>query len=182
MLHSKKIFNRRHHESLLGRFQGWNYQRILSEKPTVESREYVNVAIASLNGKDLPANEGLIEYFDQIKRWNRLPALLLPTEKGILPASGTSMIGLGKMAVDVDSQKAELEETVQVLDVRNLINKTLEKRQKYSALKVNQSFGISHEGAELGITSKQSERMYTTQEELSSTQSKVPADLDPSTR
>ena len=110
----------------------------LSEKPTVESREYVNVAIASLNGKDLPANEGLIEYFRQIKRWNRLPALLLPTEKGILPASGTSMIGLGKMAVDVDSQKAELEETVQHW-MSEPINKTAgEKAKIFAVFAVNQ--------------------------------------------
>jgi hypothetical protein len=164
-------------------FKDGNSQRILSEKPTVESREYINVAIASLNGKNLPANEGLIEYFDQIKRWNRLPALLMPTEKGILPASGTSMIGLGKMVVDVDSKKAELEETVQVLDVRNLINKTAgEKAKIFAALKVNQSFGNSHEGAEFGITLKAIRaNANQAQEELSLTQSKVPVDLDPST-
>jgi hypothetical protein len=147
------------------------------------SEDYINVAIASLNGKDLPSNEGLIEYFDQIKRWNRLPALLVPTEKGILPASGTSMIGLGKMAVDVDSQKAELEETVQVLDVRNLINPTSgEKAKIFAALKVNQSFGNSHEGAEFGITLKAIRaNANQAQEELTLSQSKVPADLDPST-
>ena len=164
-------------------FKEGNTQKILSEKQIIEPREYINVAIASLNGKDLPSNEGLIEYFDQIKRWNRLPALLVPTEKGILPASGTSMIGLGKMAVDVDSQKAELEETVQVLDVRNLINPTSgEKAKIFAALKVNQSFGNSHEGAEFGITLKAIRaNANQAQEELTLTQSKVPADLDPST-
>jgi hypothetical protein len=164
-------------------FENRNSLKVLSEKPIVETRDYINVAIASLNGKDLPANEGLIEYFDQIKRWNRLPALLLPTEKGILPASGTSMIGLGKMAVDVDSQMAELEETVQVLDVRNMINKTSgEKAKIFAALKVNQSFGNSHEGAEFGITLKAIRaNANQAQEELTFTQSKVPADLDPST-
>jgi hypothetical protein len=107
----------------------------------------------------------------------------MPTEKGILPASGTSMIGLGKMAVDVDSRKAELEETVQVLDVRNLINKTAgEKAKIFAALKVNQSFGNSHEGAEFGITLKAIRaNANQAQEELTLTQSKVPVDLDPST-
>ena len=163
--------------------EGVKSQKILLGKPDVEPRGYVNVAIASLNGKNLPSNEGLIEYFDQIKRWNRLPALLKPTEKGILPASGTSMIGLGKMALDVDSQRAELEETVQVLDVRNMINKTSgEKAKIFAAVKVNQSFGNSHEGAEFGITLK-AIRANTGEEEqeLSNTQSKIPADLDPST-
>jgi len=160
-----------------------NSQKILSEKPIIEPREYINVAIASLNGKDLPTNEGLIEYFDQIKRWNRLPALYIPTEKGILPASGTSMIGLGKMLVDVDSQKAELVETVQVLDVRNMINNSSgEKAKIFAALKVNQSFGNSHEGAEFGITLKAIRaNANQAQEELTLTRSKVPSDLDPST-
>jgi len=49
-------------------------------------------------------------------------------------------------------------------------------------VKVNQSFGNSHEGAEFGITLK-AIRANTGEEEqeLSNTQSKIPADLDPST-
>ena len=62
-------------------------------------------------------------------------------------------MGFEKMAVGVESQTAEIEETVQVLDVRQAIKKsTNEKAKIYAAVKFNQSFGDSQEGAEFGIT------------------------------
>ena len=70
-------------------------------------------------------HSGVTEYFGSLRRWNRVHALLTPAESGILPASGSTMIGFEKMMVDVETQKAEIEETIQVLDVREAI-----KRQK----------------------------------------------------
>lgn len=155
----------------------------VGEAMSLDRSSYVNVAIASLHSGNQPADEGVIEYFDHLKRWNRLPSLLKPAEKGVLPASGSSMIGLEKMAVNVDSQTAEVEETVQVLDVRMAMENTSgEKARIFAALKVNQSFGNTQEGAEFGITLKAIRSDSSTVEhELSKTESKTSADLDPST-
>ena len=47
--------------------------------------------------------------------------LSVPAQKGILPASGSSMLALSPMMVDMEAQTAEVIETIQVLDVRKML-------------------------------------------------------------
>jgi len=158
-------------------------QKNVDQAMSLDRTNYINVAIASFHSGNQTPDGGVLEYFDHLKRWNRLPSLLKPAEKGVLPASGSSMIGLEKMSLNVDSQTAELEETLQVLDVRMAMENTPgDKARIFAALKVNQSYGNSQEGAEFGITLKAIRSDSSMVEhELSKTESITSADLDPST-
>lgn len=105
-----------------------------------------------LSPNDAPS-EGIIEYFGSVKRWSRLHKMLVPSENGILPASGSKMIGLDDMSISIDTQTAQVEETVQVLDIRDALKDASQNEAKiFAAVKFNQSFGESQEGAEFGIT------------------------------
>ena len=88
----------------------------ISSTPRLTLQDKAKRAIELSLKTDSP-NSGVTEYFGSLRRWNRVHALLTPAESGILPASGSTMIGFEKMMVDVETQKAEIEETIQVLDV-----------------------------------------------------------------
>lgn len=126
---------------------------------------------------------GVTEYFGPVKRWNRLHALLTPAENGILPASGSTMIGFEKMLVDMESQKAEIEETIQVLDVREAVKGVSgDNARIFAAVKFNQSFGESQEGAEFSITLQAFKKdADSSSHELVRTDEKLSSDRDPST-
>ena len=163
------------------KFRDFEHKSFPLQSPSLE--EQARRAIEILQDRQSPPQHGIFEYFGPIKRWNRMHAMLTPAENGILPASGSNMMGFEKMAVSVESQTAEIEETVQVLDVRQAIKKsTNEKAKIYAAVKFNQSFGDSQEGAEFGITLQafKKEESLSPQELVRSDQ-KLSADRDPST-
>ena len=118
-----------------------------------------------------------------LRRWNRVHALLTPAENGILPASGSTMIGFEKMMVDVETQKAEIEETIQVLDVREAIKSAEgDNARIYAAVKFNQSFGETQEGAEFGITLQAFKKdTDSSSHELVRTDESLSSDRDPNT-
>jgi hypothetical protein len=63
---------------------------------------------------------GIVEFNGDFASWKRAEHLSVPTENGILPKIGKQMIKLSSMDVDVTANKAEVSETIQVLDVRSL--------------------------------------------------------------
>ena len=110
-------------------------------------------AIENSLNHNIASSEGIVEYHGPVKQWSRQHKLLTPSENGILPASGSTMIGLESMNISVENQTAEVAETVQVLDIREAINKSPQNEARiFAAVKFNQSFGESQEGAEFGIT------------------------------
>ena len=88
-----------------------------------------------------------------------------------------------KMLVDVESQKAEIEETIQVLDVREAIKGVSgDSARIFAAVKFNQSFGESQEGAEFGITLQAFKKdADSSSHELVRSDEKLSSDRDPST-
>ena len=109
--------------------------------------------------------------------------LLRPSEKGVLPSSGTSMIGFEKMTIDVEAQHAQTEETVQVLDVREAMKEVgSDKARIFASVKFNQSFGNSHEGAEFGLVLQAYKKEQKNEEvELVRLEKKLASDRDPNT-
>ena len=153
-----------------------------SDKPGLQERSIRAINILEVEKSSPP--EGVLEYYGPVKRLNFIHAMLTPAENGILPASGTSMMGFEKMSISVDSQSAQTEELVQVLDIREAIKgaSVNTKTKIFAAVKFNQSFGDSQEGAEFGITLqafKNEQSLSPT--ELIRTDQKVFADRDPST-
>jgi len=55
---------------------------------------------------------------------DRTEHLSVPAENGILPMEGIGMIKLSGMVVNVDTQTAEVQETLQVVDIRDLSPRT----------------------------------------------------------
>ncbi len=99
------------------------------------------------------ASGGVFEYLGPVRRWNRVPQLVRPAENGILPATGSKMMAMKPMAIDVEAQVAHSIETVQVLDVRDAMR--LHPRDKAylsASIKFNQSYGSLEHGAEFGIS------------------------------
>ena len=69
-------------------------------------------------------SNALVSYHDQVRSWNRSDHLSVPAENGILPLLGDVMIKLPEMLVNVDLQTAKVQETLQVLDIREISNTT----------------------------------------------------------
>ena len=63
---------------------------------------------------------GVVEFNNEITSWKRTEHLSVPAENGILPIEGEDMIKFSSMNVDVHSQVAEISETLQILDVREV--------------------------------------------------------------
>ena len=69
-------------------------------------------AIENSLNHNIASSEGIVEYHGPVKQWSRQHKLLTPSENGILPASGSTMIGMERMTVSVENQTAEVAETV----------------------------------------------------------------------
>jgi len=61
---------------------------------------------------------GQIESFESVISWHRKDHAGVPAQNGILPYEGDQMIRFSEMIVDVDTQVAQVSETLQVLDLR----------------------------------------------------------------
>ncbi len=123
--------------------------------PAEKSKELAARVVESLIAGDVNIDEGETEWIGPITRWNRVPDLSVPAQKGIVPASGSSMLALSPMMVDMEAQTAQVVETIQVLDVRKMFQ--LYQNQSGSALlsasvKFNQSVGECADSTEYGLT------------------------------
>lgn len=131
------------------------------------------------------SRDGVTEYHGSVKRWNRVPFLATPSEKGILPFSGSSMIALKPMFLDMESQFAQVVETIQVLDVRDALKISNEQNQKArlsASIKFNQSFGECKDSTEYGLTlSAYRGKVANEETSLVHVEKSLIGDLDPST-
>lgn len=109
--------------------------------------------LRALTGKKHDFELGVVEHLGLIDRWNRIPKISTPAQRGILPAEGNDMIALQELFIDVDASVGRSIETVQVLDVRTALKKSENIQAQITAsAKFNQSFGESQEGAEFGLS------------------------------
>lgn len=66
-------------------------------------------------------SEALVRIHDKVRSWSRAEHLSVPAENGVLPYDGNDMIKLSEPVVDVDLQISRVQETLQVLDVREMV-------------------------------------------------------------
>lgn len=153
----------------------------LSIRPS--AHEHAREGMEILRSNDRTAHGGAFELHGLVKRWNRQPYLHIPSEKGVLPASGSKMLSFEKMSINVESQIAHVEETVQVLDVREALkNNGGTTARIFAAVKFNQSFGATQEGAEFGLTLQAfKDRGNLSEQSLARVEKNLPSDRDPST-
>ena len=130
------------------------------------------------------ADGALIEINDQIVSWVREDFLSVSAEGGVLPFSGESMMKFSRMFVDVESQTAEVSETLQVLDLRNINDIVNHETAKFDAMiHFNQglfafsqnptTFSLSFRALKGGIGEDK--------ETITTTENKMEGDLDPQT-
>ena len=65
-------------------------------------------------------DEAIVKIDKDFTTWDRTEHLTVPAENGILPFDGAGMIKLSDMVVNVDTQTASVQETLQVVDIRGL--------------------------------------------------------------
>ena len=95
-------------------------------------------------------SNALISYNDQVRSWNRSDHLSVPAENGILPLQGDVMIKLPEMLVNVDLQTAKVQETLQVLDIREISEAT---GTKFDAeIFLNQGTSTIHDSTEFELS------------------------------
>jgi len=159
----------------------------LAGEPFLYPREFVQRhaqrGIDILLNNNRLAEGGIFKFHGLVKCWNRKSTLFKPAENGILPASGSHMIGFEKMLIDVEGQYARTEETVQVLDVRDALKHSSPGKSRiFAAVKFNQSYGDSQAGAEFGITLKAlKENGSSNEKQLAKIERNLSIDRDPST-
>ncbi len=96
---------------------------------------------------------GIVEFNDDFVSWKRTEHLSVPAENGILPMKGEEMIKLPSMNVDVHAQRAEISETLQVVDVRK-INSQNQNITAYlqASLFVNKGIGLTGDSTEFALS------------------------------
>jgi len=96
---------------------------------------------------------GIVEFNDDFVSWKRTEHLSVPAENGILPMQGEEMIKLPSMNVDVHAQKAEISETLQVVDVRK-INSQSQNITAYlqTSLFVNKEIDLTGDPTEFALS------------------------------
>lgn len=95
-------------------------------------------------------SNALISYHDQVRSWNRSDHMSVPAENGILPFKGDVMIKLPEMLVNVDLQTAKVQETLQVLDVREISNTTETKLD--AEIFLNKGASATHDSTEFELS------------------------------
>ena len=88
--------------------------------PAALNKSVVFSAIELLESEKRFDDGAIISVEDNFVVWDRTDHLSVPAENGILPLEGAGMIKLSGMVVNVDTQTAEVQETLQVVDVRHL--------------------------------------------------------------
>ena len=95
-------------------------------------------------------SNALVSYHDQVRSWNRSDHLSVPAENGILPFQGDVMIKLPEMLVNVDLQTAKVQETLQVLDIREISDTTGTKLD--AEIFLNQGASATHDSTEFELS------------------------------
>lgn len=95
-------------------------------------------------------SDALVSYHDQVRSWNRSDHLSVPAENGILPFQGDAMIKLSEMFVNVDLQTAKVQETLQVLDIREISNSTGTKLD--AEIFLNKGASTNHDSTEFELS------------------------------
>ena len=105
----------------------------------------------------------------------------VPSENGVLPLSGSDMFKFSQMTIDVDSQIAEIAETIQVVDLRNLQDSFGEGSATVdAAVLFNQAHGVANDSTEFTLSIHALAcSTENTHESLASSKSTILSDLSP---
>tara|TARA_B100001093_G_C26735971_1_gene974466 strand:+ start:237 stop:1304 length:1068 start_codon:yes stop_codon:yes gene_type:complete len=95
-------------------------------------------------------SNALVSYHDQVRSWNRSDHLSVPAENGVLPYQGNAMIKLPEMLVNVDLQTAKVQETLQVLDIREISKTTGSKLD--AEIFLNKGASATHDSTEFELS------------------------------
>jgi len=117
------------------------------------SDDYKNVmvkAIDVLEKKSRFDPSAILKVQEGIASWSRIEHLNVPAENGVLPRDGSSMIKMAEMSVDVDSQISQVQETLQVLDIRAL--KGGAKTKVDANIFVNNGTSSNHDSTEFKLS------------------------------
>ena len=108
--------------------------------------------IEMLKNRDATRKFGQIEKVGPVHRLSRMAQLSTPTEHGVLPSSGSEMMAMGQLSVDVEAQTASTMEMIQILDLRDIAT-NMATGEVYLNVEAqfNQSFSASQEGAEFAL-------------------------------
>jgi|GEM_PF-1238861 len=114
--------------------------------------EEVIAGIEMLKKREAASEFGQIEKVGPIHRLSRMARLSIPTEHGVLPTSGSEMVAMGQLTVDVEAQTASTMEMIQILDLRDMAT-NMATGEVYLNVEAqfNQSFSVSQEGAEFAL-------------------------------
>ena len=102
-----------------------NFQRLpfTIESTTFSDSRNQSIAVSAIEllekGKSFD-DEAIVKIDNDFTTWDRTEHLTVPAENGILPLDGAGMIKLSDMVVNVDTQTASVQETLQVVDIRGL--------------------------------------------------------------
>ena len=93
------------------------------ESTTFSDSRNQSIAVSAIelleSGKSFD-DEAIVQIDNDFTTWDRTEHLTVPAENGILPLDGAGMIKLSDMVVNVDTQTASVQETLQVVDIRGL--------------------------------------------------------------
>jgi len=93
------------------------------ESTTFSDSRNQSIAVSAIelleSGKSFD-DEAIVKIDHDFTTWDRTEHLTVPAENGILPLDGAGMIKLSDMVVNVDTQTASVQETLQVVDIRGL--------------------------------------------------------------
>ncbi len=93
------------------------------ESTTFSDSRNQSIAVSAIelleSGKSFD-DEAIVKIDNDFTTWDRTEHLTVPAENGILPLDGAGMIKLSDMVVNVDTQTASVQETLQVVDIRGL--------------------------------------------------------------
>ena len=121
--------------------------------PLIQDARFLNAtehAIEMLENNVRFDPNALISYHDQVRSWNRSDHLSVPAENGILPCQGNVMIKLPEMLVNVDLQTAKVQETLQVLDIREISKTTGTKLD--AEIFLNKGVSSTHDSTEFELS------------------------------
>ena len=126
-------------------------------------------------------NKGHISLHPNFSTWSRLEKCGVPAENGVLPLSGSDMFKFSQMTIDVDSQIAEIAETIQVVDLRNLQDSFGEGSATVdAAVLFNQAHGVANDSTEFTLSIHAlASSTENTHESLASSKSTILSDLSP---
>jgi hypothetical protein len=125
--------------------------------PLMIANEFATKAMEFLtaNSNNNGSPTGTLENYGSINSWSRLSDLSVTAKDGVLPSRGQSMQQFSPLFISMDTQDAQIVETVQVLDVREALKiskKTLLPPLISASVKFNQSHGECQESAEYGLS------------------------------